>query len=216
MDAAFAALGEHLARRDGWPAPQWVRDPALEAMPWWFVTALKGLHPRALVESPCRFANAASSSPAAPSHGRDMTTPGLDRESIAGLLQELNDELGRRGAKADLFLVSGAALALAYHAHRSTRYLDAVFPPTHVIRAATATLAERHGLSTDWLNDAVKGFLPSPDPAASRYFEADHLTVDIASTTQATVRTTPDDSVRPDLRTLPHHPRTSPAGLHPY
>ncbi|WP_235433769.1 MULTISPECIES: hypothetical protein [Protofrankia] len=35
--------------------PQRVRDPALEAVPWWFVTALKGLHPRALVESPLSF-----------------------------------------------------------------------------------------------------------------------------------------------------------------
>lgn len=110
-----------------------------------------------------------------------MTTPGLDRESIASLLQELNDELGRRGAKADLFLVGGAALALAYDAHRSTRDLDAVFLPTDIVRAAAAVLAERHNLPADWLNDAVKGFLPGPDPAATRYFDADHLTVDIAS-----------------------------------
>ncbi|CAO5162682.1 hypothetical protein FAIPA1_210112 [Frankia sp. AiPs1] len=76
-----------------------------------------------------------------------MTAPGLDRESIIGLLQELNDELGRRGAKADLFLVGGAALALAYDAHRSTRDLDAVFLPTDIVRAAAFVLAERHGLS---------------------------------------------------------------------
>ncbi|WP_261575999.1 hypothetical protein [Frankia gtarii] len=107
-----------------------------------------------------------------------MTGPGLDRESIIGLLRELNDELGRRGAKADLFLVGGAALALVYDATRSTRHLDAVFLPTGVVRAAAAALAERHALSADWLNDAVKGFLPGPDPAATRYFEADHLTVD--------------------------------------
>jgi len=55
VDAALAALGEHLARRDGWPTPAWVRDPDLEAVPWWFVTALRGLHPRALVESPLSF-----------------------------------------------------------------------------------------------------------------------------------------------------------------
>ncbi|SBW24435.1 hypothetical protein FDG2_4154 [Candidatus Protofrankia californiensis] len=55
VDAAFAALGEYLARRDGWHTPGWVQDPALEAVPWWFVTALKGLHPRALVESPLSF-----------------------------------------------------------------------------------------------------------------------------------------------------------------
>ncbi|MCM3920932.1 hypothetical protein ND748_04465 [Frankia sp. AiPs1] len=55
VDAALAALGEHLARRDGWHPPGWVRDPVLEAVPWWFVTALRGLHPRALVESPLSF-----------------------------------------------------------------------------------------------------------------------------------------------------------------
>lgn len=55
VDAAFAAMAEHLARRDGWPVPAWARDPQLEALPWWFVTDLKGLHPRALVESPSSF-----------------------------------------------------------------------------------------------------------------------------------------------------------------
>jgi hypothetical protein len=110
-----------------------------------------------------------------------MTGPGLSRESIVGLLHELNDELGRRGAKADLFLVGGAALALAYDATRATRDLDAVFLPAEVVREAAFTLAERHGLQSDWLNDAVKGFLPGPDPAATRYFEDDHLTVDVAS-----------------------------------
>ncbi len=55
VDAGFAAMAEHLARRDGWPVPLWARDPQREAMPWWFVTELKGLHPRALVESPSSF-----------------------------------------------------------------------------------------------------------------------------------------------------------------
>jgi hypothetical protein len=55
VDAALAALAEHLARRDGWAVPRWARDPGREAMPWWFVTELRGLHPRALVESPSSF-----------------------------------------------------------------------------------------------------------------------------------------------------------------
>ncbi|MGF7238329.1 MAG: DUF6036 family nucleotidyltransferase [Frankia sp.] len=91
-----------------------------------------------------------------------MTSPGLDRKAIGGLLEELNEELGRRGAKADLFLVGGAALALVYDQTRSTRDLDAVFLPTEVVRSAAGSLAERHGLPADWLNDAVKGFLPGP------------------------------------------------------
>jgi hypothetical protein len=55
VDAALAAMGEYLARRDNWPVPVWTRDPDREATPWWFVTDLKGLHPKALVESPLSF-----------------------------------------------------------------------------------------------------------------------------------------------------------------
>lgn len=55
LDAGFAAMAEHLARRDGWTEPRWVRDPSRESLPWWFVSDLKGMHPRALVESPSSF-----------------------------------------------------------------------------------------------------------------------------------------------------------------
>src|ERR1700691_2620683 len=53
--AAFAAMAEYLGRRDGWAVPSWARLPEREAWPWWFVTDLRGLHPRALVESPSSF-----------------------------------------------------------------------------------------------------------------------------------------------------------------
>jgi hypothetical protein len=55
VDAAFAAMAEYLARRDGWTVPLWARLPEREAWPWWFVADLRGLHPRALVESPSSF-----------------------------------------------------------------------------------------------------------------------------------------------------------------
>lgn len=55
VDAAFAAMAEHLARRDGWTVPAWARLPGREAWPWWFVTDLRGLHPQALIESPSSF-----------------------------------------------------------------------------------------------------------------------------------------------------------------
>ena len=55
VDAAFAAMAEYLARRDGWTVPSWARLSEREAWPWWFVTDLRGLHPRALVESPSSF-----------------------------------------------------------------------------------------------------------------------------------------------------------------
>lgn len=55
VDAAFAAMAEHLARRDGWPVPAWASDPSRETPEWWFVTDLVGMHPTALVESPLSF-----------------------------------------------------------------------------------------------------------------------------------------------------------------
>jgi hypothetical protein len=56
VDAAFAALGEYLARRDHWSVPAWTAiNPAREARPWWFVTELRGMHPRALLKSPSSF-----------------------------------------------------------------------------------------------------------------------------------------------------------------
>jgi hypothetical protein len=97
------------------------------------------------------------------------------------LLDELSAELARRGARADLFLVGGAAIAVAYDSARATRDLDAVFLPTDVVRECALAVAERRGLAKDWLNDAVKGFLPGPDPEAERFYASDSLTVDVAS-----------------------------------
>jgi hypothetical protein len=63
---------------------------------------------------------------------------GLGRDDIRALLDDLSAELAMRGARAELFLVGGAALAVAYDAARSTRDLDAVFIPSDVVRQAPA------------------------------------------------------------------------------
>lgn len=105
----------------------------------------------------------------------------LSRDDIASLLQELSDELEQRNAQADIFLVGGAAMALAYDTRRATRDLDAVFAPAAVVRKATAAVAERHDLEEDWLNDAVKGFLPGKDPDPRLFFETPSLRVSVAS-----------------------------------
>jgi hypothetical protein len=42
-------------------------------------------------------------------------------------------------------------------------------------------VAAREGLAEDSLNDAVKGFLPDPDPDAQRFYSSDSLLVDVAS-----------------------------------
>lgn len=58
-----------------------------------------------------------------------------------------------------MFLVGGAAMAFADNTRRSTRDVDAVFEPKETVRDAAAVVADRRGISRDWLNDAVKGYL---------------------------------------------------------
>ncbi len=40
VDAAFAALADHLARRDGWTPPTWTSDPTRIARPPWYVAPI--------------------------------------------------------------------------------------------------------------------------------------------------------------------------------
>ena len=55
VDAALAALAEHLARRDGWPVPSWAKQESRTTMDWWFVDDLPALQAFALRESPLSF-----------------------------------------------------------------------------------------------------------------------------------------------------------------
>ena len=104
----------------------------------------------------------------------------LSRDDIATLLDELASELEAEGVHGDLFLVGGAAMALAYSTRRATRDLDAIFEPKQVIYRAAQRVGDRRGLSADWLN-GVKGFLPGPDPGATVLFDRPGLAVRIAS-----------------------------------
>jgi Nucleotidyltransferase of unknown function (DUF6036) len=105
----------------------------------------------------------------------------LTRSDLLALLGELADELDRDGHHGHLFIVGGAAMALGYDTRRSTRDLDAVFEPKSVVYDAVRTIGRRHDLADDWLNDAVKGFLPGEDPNATTVFERPGLSVRVAS-----------------------------------
>jgi hypothetical protein len=87
----------------------------------------------------------------------------FNRARILAALQALGDELSRRDVRGQIFVVGGAAMALAYSTRRVTTDIDAVFEPKSSIYEAAAKVATDLGLPEDWLNDAVKGFLPGPD-----------------------------------------------------
>jgi hypothetical protein len=93
----------------------------------------------------------------------EQSTRRFSRVEILDALQALGDELTREGVRGQIFIVGGAAMALAYSTRRVTRDIDAVFEPKASIYKAAAKVAEGLGLPEDWLNDAAKGFMPGED-----------------------------------------------------
>ncbi|MFC4241832.1 DUF6036 family nucleotidyltransferase [Gryllotalpicola reticulitermitis] len=105
----------------------------------------------------------------------------LDAAGVRALFQELSERLALTGTHAQLFVVGGAAMALAYEPGRLTRDVDALFIPAPQVRQAAEAIGAEHGLEPDWLNDAAKGFLPGPDEHPVTVFESESLLVQVAS-----------------------------------
>ena len=103
------------------------------------------------------------------------------RDEILSNLEALSDELQKLGIRGEMFLVGGAAMALAYNRERTTKDLYAVFEPNMVIYEAAKRVAKARRLEPDWLNDAVKGFMPGPDPEAKTVLNLPGLSVSVAS-----------------------------------
>jgi hypothetical protein len=103
------------------------------------------------------------------------------RGRIIAALQALGAELTSVGIRGQVFIVGGAAMALAYSTRRVTRDIDAVFEPKTAIYQAAERVAERLQLPEDWLNDGVKGFLPGADRDAVPLPEVDGIEVTTAS-----------------------------------
>lgn len=105
----------------------------------------------------------------------------LGRSSALAALEELARVLASRGIEGRLFVVGGAAMALAFDARRMTRDIDGVFEPKSEVYRAAADVAVTLDLPDDWLNDAVKGFVPGTDPDAVPIFVRPGLAVSAAS-----------------------------------
>ncbi|MGH2782051.1 MAG: DUF6036 family nucleotidyltransferase [Thermoleophilaceae bacterium] len=105
----------------------------------------------------------------------------MDRPEIVAALTALAEELRRRGVQAEMYVVGGAAIALAYDTRRATRDIDGVFEPKAAVYEAAAQVSEQLGLPPGWLNDAVKGFLAGDDPEAAPVLDLPGLRCLVAS-----------------------------------
>lgn len=80
------------------------------------------------------------------------------RDEIVDLLTEVGSYLHQRAVRGELFVVGGAAMALAYDARRLTADVDAVFEPKSTVYEAIRHVAREHDLADTWVNDAVTVF----------------------------------------------------------
>ncbi|MBS1868645.1 MAG: hypothetical protein JSS99_03190 [Actinobacteria bacterium] len=105
----------------------------------------------------------------------------MQREEIVAALTALGARLEQRGIEGEVYVVGGAAIAMAFDARRATRDIDAVFEPKQQIYAAADEVGIELGLPPGWLNDGVKGFVAGPDAEAATVLEVPGLRALVAS-----------------------------------
>src|SRR6266704_1414711 len=77
----------------------------------------------------------------------------MGRADLERAFSALGERLVCRGVVADLFVIVGAAMAMAYGATRVTRDVDAMFVPHGVVVEESRAVADELGLPT-WCNAA--------------------------------------------------------------
>lgn len=114
-----------------------------------------------------------------------MTEPGgvlFDRAQLERAFSALGDRLVRRGVVADVFVVGGAAMALAYDATRVTRDVDSLFMPHGIVLEEARNVAKDLGLPPWWLNEQASVYISGKDdPGKRRVFDHPGLRVTAAS-----------------------------------
>lgn len=105
----------------------------------------------------------------------------MRRDEIVAALTALGARLSERGIEGEVYVVGGAAIAMAFDARRATRDVDAVFEPKQEVYAAADEVGVEMGLPPGWLNDGAKGFVAGPDDQASTVLEVPGLRVLVAS-----------------------------------
>jgi hypothetical protein len=90
------------------------------------------------------------------------------RAELERAFTALGERLVRRGVVADVFIVGGAAMALAYDAARVTRDVDAIFKPHGIVHEEAMQVAKDLGLPRWWLNEQASTYISGKEDAGKR------------------------------------------------
>ena len=107
----------------------------------------------------------------------------LSANELRAALGEVAGRLQRRGRRARIYVVGGAAMALAYEADRLTRDIDAAIVEGHgpLLEEVRAVARER-AWPTTWLNEQATAYMPpAPDRHSTVVFDHPALVVAVAS-----------------------------------
>lgn len=108
--------------------------------------------------------------------------PTMSRSDIENAFRLLGERLARRGVVADLYIIGGAAMAMAYDSRRATRDIDAIFEPQGIVVEEADRVARDLGLPPWWLNQQASVYAAADrDPGAPRVFDHPGLRVAAAS-----------------------------------
>jgi len=108
--------------------------------------------------------------------------PLLTRRDIENAFRLLGDGLAKRGVIADIYVIGGAAMALAYDARRATRDIDAIFEPHGIVLEEAKKVAQALRLAPWWLNDQASAYISTKkDEKSPTVFEHAGLRVSAAS-----------------------------------
>lgn len=108
---------------------------------------------------------------------------GLDRERLTDLFDALSQELKFFRTRAQIYVIGGAAMSMAFDRGRTTDDVDARIESGHrALREAVRQVARERGLDDDWLNEAATAAMPRERDANPRtLYNSPHLTVTGAS-----------------------------------
>lgn len=85
----------------------------------------------------------------------------MRRLELIAALDEVAEILSSRSVTARVYIVGGAAMALAYDSERFTHDIDAVILDGHgAVIAAVHEVARRRGLPMSWLNEQASSYVP--------------------------------------------------------
>ncbi len=84
----------------------------------------------------------------------------MQRAEIEHCLRRVGHYLNEQGLVGEILILGGAYMTLVLQQRDTTIDVDAYFASNAAaIREAAARVAREQGLPSDWLNDAVKGFM---------------------------------------------------------